>query len=186
MEPVYFNTTNDRKFTEISHLFAGSERPLRQLRHPVVEILDTDIETVVRTKALAAYRAVQRPVLVEHGGVFIAHLQQLPGVMLKYMWDGLGSRVCDLLPPGADRRAVVRTALCYCDGRRRHVQVGEVHGTIAASPRGDSDLKWDTIFIPADESSTLAELAQLSLAAKMRLAPAIQAYRGIALVLAAT
>ena len=76
MEPVYFNTTNDRKFTEISHLFAGSERPLRQLRHPVVEILDTDIETVVRTKALAAYRAVQRPVLVEtvadatHGGIY--------------------------------------------------------------------------------------------------------------------
>lgn len=58
-----------------------------------------------------------------------------------------------------------------------------MHGTIAALPRGDSDLKWDTIFIPADESSTLAEL---SLADKMRLAPAIQAYRGIARVLAAT
>lgn len=182
MKPVYFNTTNDRKFSEISHLFTGAARPLRQLRQPVTEILDTDIVKVVRMKALAAYQAVQRPVLVEHGGVFIEHLQQLPGVMLKYMWDGLGSRVCDLLPTAGDRRAVVRTALCFCDGERRHVHVGEVSGTIAARPRGDSDLKWDTIFVPADATTTLAEL---SLTDKMRVAPAILAYRGLAAVLAA-
>ena len=56
-----------------------------------------------------------------------------------------------------------------------------MHGTIAALPRGNSDLKWDTIFVPADETSTLAEL---SLADEMRVAPAIQAYRGLARVLA--
>jgi len=180
IEPIYFNTTNEKKFVEISHLFQPGPRPLRQLSHSVVEILDTDLERVVRAKALAAYRAVQRAVLVEHGGVFIDHISDLPGVMLKYMWDGLGSRVCEILPRDGPRRAMVRTALCFCDGKRRYVEVGEVSGRIAELPRGASGLTWDTIFIPDNSEQTFAEM---SLPDKMQSAPAAQAYRRLELVL---
>ncbi len=177
LQPIYFNTTNFHKFNEIQHLFQAGARTLRRLSEPVVEILDPEIERVVKAKALAAYRAVRTPVLVEHGGVFIEHFNQLPGVLLKFMWDGLGTRVCELVALGGQRRAVVRTALCYCDGMHRRVHIGEVTGVIADMPRGDSSLQWDTVFIPEGETRTFAEMP---LADKMRLAPAAQAYRGLA------
>jgi XTP/dITP diphosphohydrolase len=177
LQPIYFNTTNLQKFNEIHHLFQVETRPLRRLAEPVVEILDTEIVRVVKEKALAAYRAVRMPVFVEHGGVFIEQFNHLPGVLLKYMWEGLGTRVCELVALGGQRRAVVRTALCYCDGMRRWVHIGEVAGVIADLPRGDSNLQWDTVFIPEGETRTFAEMP---LADKMRLAPAAQAYRGLA------
>ena len=86
MEGIYFNTINEAKRLEVSRCFDGSARPLRFLSHPVTEILELDLSLVVRAKAAEAYRALRVPLVVEHGGLFIDHLKELPGPLVKPMW----------------------------------------------------------------------------------------------------
>ena len=43
MPDWYFNTSNDSKIREVRHFFRGASK-LGILRHPVVEILETELE----------------------------------------------------------------------------------------------------------------------------------------------
>jgi XTP/dITP diphosphohydrolase len=157
MPDWYYNTSNDAKMREILHCFGGSGR-LGILRHPITEILDTDLVKVVRAKAAEAYRALRVPVIVEHGALCIDFLNGLPGALVKPMWMALGERLCHLVPPGEARTCKVLSALCYCDGRKREVILRQVDGEVSSSPRGTGGFHWDPVFIPRGETKTLAEL----------------------------
>lgn len=153
----YYNTTNEAKIREVRHFFGGNPR-LGILRHDVMEILETDLEQVVMAKAAAAYQAVRVPVIVEHGALCVDFLNGLPGALVKPMWMALGDRLCSLVPPGQPRTGRARSALCYCDGRRREVILREVEGELAPTPRGTEGFHWDPVFIPKGETLTLAEM----------------------------
>ena len=71
----------------------------------------------------------------------------------------------------AASRAKVRSAVCFCDGRERHVLIAEVEGEIARSPRGKGGFHWDPLFIPKGETRTFAEMAETSLDEKLRFSP---------------
>jgi XTP/dITP diphosphohydrolase len=173
MTPVwYYNTTNDAKVREVQHYFAGSPR-LGILRHNVTEILEADLEQVVMAKAAAAYHALRVPVIVEHGALCIDFLNGMPGALVKPMWMALGDRLCSLVPPGQPRTGWARSALCYCDGRRREVILRAVEGELAPMPRGAAGFHWDPVFIPKGATLTLAEMP---LPDKLRVSAAGQAY----------
>jgi len=174
--PVYFNTVNDAKMVEIARCFEGSRRPLRFLSHQVTEILELDLERVVRAKAAAAYREHRVPLIVEHGGLFLEHLKGLPGPMIKPMWDRLGAALCDLIPAGAPRRVIARSAGCYCDGRTRVVFLESLEGTVAERPRGEHGCYWDPVFIPEDDDRTLGEM---TLDEKLRFSPSARVYAAL-------
>lgn len=167
MAPTWFyNTTNDEKRREFQHVLGSSQR-LGYLKEKVTEILDMDLETVVKAKALAAYRAARVPVIVEHGALCIEALNGLPGALVKPFWTSLDTRLCEVVPAG-HRAARARSALCYCDGRERHVLVAETEGEIAPRARGSGGFHWDPIFIPKGETRTFAEM---SLDEKLVLSP---------------
>jgi XTP/dITP diphosphohydrolase len=173
MTPIwYYNTSNEAKIREVRHFFGGTPQ-LGFLRHAVTEILDTDLERVVIAKAAAAYQAVRVPVIVEHGALCIDHLNGLPGALVKPMWMALGDRLCSLVPPGQPRTCRVRSALCYCDGRRRVVILREVEGELAPVPRGTEGFHWEPVFIPKGETLTLAEM---QLTVKLRVSASGQGY----------
>jgi len=157
MKVAYFNTVNADKVRELQHFF-GPEGRIGVLRHPVTEILDVDLEKVVRAKAAAAYAAARMPVIVEHGALCIDFLNGLPGALVKPMWEGLGARICELVPEGKPRTVTARSALCYCDGRERFVIVRQVEGELALSARGTGGFHWDPVFIPQGETRTFAEM----------------------------
>lgn len=157
MKLAYFNTVNEDKVREFEHLF-GRDGKLGVLRYPVTEILDVDLEKVIRAKAAAAYAAVRMPVIVEHGALCISALNGLPGVLVKPVWEALGPNLCELVPAGSPRTATARSALCYCDGRERVVLVREVEGELAPRARGTGGFHWDPIFIPQGETRTFAEM----------------------------
>lgn len=167
----FYNTTNDAKIREIQHFFGPGR--LGILRHAVTEILETDLERVVQAKAAAAYQTVRVPVIVEHGALCIEFLNGLPGALVKPMWTALEDRLCSLVPPGKTRKVRARSALCYCDGRRRGVILHEVEGEIAHTPRGAGGFHWDPIFIPKGETRTLAEMP---LDEKLRVSASGRAY----------
>jgi XTP/dITP diphosphohydrolase len=173
MKPIwYFNSSNVEKIREITHFFGGTPQ-LGILRHPVTEILEPDLERVILAKAAAAYQELRVPVIVEHGALCIDFLNGLPGALVKPMWMALGERICSLVPPGEVRTGRARSALCYCDGRRREVILREVQGELAPTPRGTQGFHWDPVFIPKGETRTMAELP---LAEKLRVSPTGQAY----------
>ena len=171
MAPTWFyNTTNPQKLREFQHVFGGPAR-IGYLQEKITEILDKELETVIRAKAIAAYRAVRVPVIVEHGALCIDALNGLPGALVKPFWESLDNRLCEVVPAG-HRTARARAAFCYCDGRVRHVLIEETEGEISTSARGTGGFHWDPIFIPKGQpSGTARTFAEMSLDEKLSFSP---------------
>lgn len=168
----YYNTSNEAKIREVRHFFGGSGK-LGILRHPVTEILDSNLEKVVLAKAAEAYSATRVPVIVEHGALCIDFLNGLPGALVKPTWMALEERLCLLVPKGEPRTCKGLSALCYCDGKKREVILRKVEGELAPAPRGKGGFHWDPVFIPRGETRTLAEM---ELDEKLRISATGQAF----------
>jgi XTP/dITP diphosphohydrolase len=139
----------------------------------VVEILDADLEKVILAKAASAYQACRVPVVVEHGAFCLDVLDGLPGALIKPLWDTLGHRLSDIVPPGLPRTMIVKSALCYCDGRTRTLIVKEVKGELAQKAQGTRGFHWDPLFIPEGHTRTFAEM---TLTEKLAVSPSGLAY----------
>ncbi|MFT4037655.1 MAG: non-canonical purine NTP pyrophosphatase [Thermomicrobiales bacterium] len=134
---------------------------LERLEADVPEIQTLDVAEVVREKAQAAYALAGRPVLVEDTGLYLAALNGLPGALVKWFVSTVGpAGICAMLPPGAPRAAIARTAVALHDGDDVLVLTGEVPGQITLAPRGEHGFGWDPIFLPDGAPGTFAEMAQ--------------------------
>jgi inosine/xanthosine triphosphate pyrophosphatase family protein len=71
------------------------------------------------------------------------------------MWDALDNQFI-AETRSANREAIARAVVAYCDGMKIYTFVGEREGQIAASPRGSRTFYWDTIFIPNDTTNTVS------------------------------
>jgi XTP/dITP diphosphohydrolase len=158
MTPLaYFNTINPDKRREAQHLLGGGK--IGFLSVAVTESLNTDLERIVLEKAMRAYEQVRVPIIVEHGALSVDYLNGLPGTLIKPFWDTLRLDLGKVIPPGEPRTARARSALCYCDGRKRRV-IGpmKVEGRIALTPQGSGGFHWDPLFIPQGQDRTFAEM----------------------------
>jgi len=82
------------------------------------------------------------PLFVEHGALYIDHLNQYPGPMVRLFWEKLGDTICSLIPDGASRAARVVQKVCYCDGKRLQVFEATVKGTILREAQGQGGIHW--------------------------------------------
>ena len=105
--------------------------------YDVQEILDPDLELVVRKKTLEGYEYLNRPCLVEKSGLFFKGLPDLPGPLGKIIWKAVRGRMCDFLRKGDSRLATARAIIGYCDGKRIKTYKGDTNGEIAEEARGD-------------------------------------------------
>ena len=176
-EPVYFVSSSDDEHAEIEAFMKDAQREVRHLVAGIVEILDIDLERVVRAKAAQAFIEVRLPIIVEHAALSIDWLDDLPGPLIKPMWARLGARLCDIVPPGAPRTARAMSAVCFCDGARRHVFSAEIAGVVTESPRGADGIGWDSIFVPEGESRTFAEMSEAERVAASPFGKALRALR---------
>lgn len=153
---LLFVTSNAGKVREVEAILGA---PVEQLDLDVPEIQTLDVEVVVRQKALAAFAAAGRPVLVEDTGLYLDALHGLPGALVRWFLATIGPEgICTLIPPGVDRGARARTALALCDGETVEVLTGEVPGLIVPGPRGEGGFGWDPIFQPIGTTRTFAEM----------------------------
>lgn len=162
---LYFVTRNEAKIEEVADFFRLSSAPgcdsvtLCPVRADVQEILNPDLEEVVRSKALEAYKIVRQPCIVEHGGLFFTGAQEFPGVFGRIIWRALQDRMCDFLREGESRQAAARACLGYCDGKQIKFYLGETRGEMALKARGDYNRNsWDPIFIPDGSVQTYGEM----------------------------
>mgnify|MGYP000020870401 FL=1 len=159
MQQPLFITGNQHKADYLARMLG---MPLEHRKIDLVEIQSSSPEEVVRHKVREAYEIAQRPVLVEDVSLGFAALNGLPGPFIKFFVeapDGL-EKLCRMLDGFDDRSALAVCVFGYYDGCGMHIFRGELPGSIAAHPRGDSGFGWDKIFCPDGYNGrTRAELS---------------------------
>lgn len=157
---IYFSSSNPRKHEDVVHYFRDSKNPPRLLRQEVAEVLSSDLATVVREKALSAYKQALVPLFVEHGGLYIDHFEGLPGPLVKPFWEKLEGRICELIPQGHSRRAHVVQMVCYCDGKTFQTFEGRVEGVIVPTQTVQGGIHWEPVFMPDGHSKVMGEMTR--------------------------
>ncbi|KPM50391.1 hypothetical protein ACG83_40385 [Frankia sp. R43] len=156
IDRVALVTGNAGKAREYSSLL-GVE--VTATRLDLVEIQSLDVATVVESKAADAYAKLHRPVLVDDTGLALDAWNGLPGALVAWFLDTVGTQGLLAMAAGvADRGATATTALGYADATGVRVFTGTVHGMLTTEPRGSGGFGYDTIFVPSGSTQTFAEM----------------------------
>ena len=155
---LFFATANDYKFEEFSRLFLAFNVQLEHFNVSVPEIQNLDMAVILRAKVIEAYSLLTRPVLVDHSGLAIRALQELPQGLNKQFWEVFKDQVCDLVGKLGDRRAEMIVYLGFCDGRRLYHVSHREPGIIAEAPSSKGSFHLDRVFIPQGCDVPLSEL----------------------------
>jgi XTP/dITP diphosphohydrolase len=157
---VRFVSSNPHKLAEAEEILNPSMVRVVAFEKKIEEIQTTDTRKLVHDKLLKAFNEIGRPLFVEHTGLYLEHLQGLPGGLTQIFWDSLeADRFAELFGKlSPNTRVKAKTTIGYCDGRRIFDFEGEVEGDIVSSPRGPRDFQWDCVFQPRGDSQTFAEM----------------------------
>jgi non-canonical purine NTP pyrophosphatase (RdgB/HAM1 family) len=148
LDDLVFVTSNLGKLREAEAVL-GRSLDHRGLALPELQTLD--LGEVVRGKARAAWKRLERPVLVEDTSLELGGLGGFPGPLIRWLLASVGPEgICRIAGCFDDRRATARCLICASDGAIEVFGEGVVEGTIAASPRGDGGFGWDSAFVPCD------------------------------------
>ncbi|GHO90790.1 non-canonical purine NTP pyrophosphatase, RdgB/HAM1 family [Reticulibacter mediterranei] len=153
---IKFATTNIGKFRELQSLL---KRGIVQFPLDLLELQGIEVDDIVRFKAEQAYKVVGSPVLVEDTGLAFSAWNGLPGALIRWFLDSVGSQgICRILSEETNRHAIAKCTLDFYDGYEHHLFSGIMQGTLAKEPRGYNGFGWDNIFIPEEYDQTLAEM----------------------------
>jgi non-canonical purine NTP pyrophosphatase (RdgB/HAM1 family) len=159
MKPFVFVTGNEAK---VKYLQQWLGMPVEHHALDLVEIQSLDAREVIEYKAKEAYAQLQRPVLVEDVSLTFTAMGRLPGTFIKWFLEDVGTEGLARLADGLPHRSAVAAIIYgYYDGHDLRVFEGRAEGTIAPTPRGDNIFGkkgWNTLFIPAGQTRTYAEM----------------------------
>lgn len=153
-------------------------------RVDLIEIQSLDVTKVVERKAEDAYARLRSPVIVDDTGLTLNAWNGLPGALIAWFLDTVGTQgILNMAADVADRSATVTTALGYADETGVRVFAGTIHGSLTTGPRGNGGFGYDSIFVPAGNTLTFAEMSseQKNAISHRRLAAdALREYLGLA------
>ena len=156
---IRFLSSNEFKINETKTLFENSNFEIIPLNIKIEELQSRDESKLVKDKLLKAFKKNGRPIFVEHTGLYLEELNQMPGGLTQIFWDSLGhEKFCKIYGNLKDSKAVAKTLIGYCDGFKLHFFEGAISGKISSEPRGNTDFQWDCVFIPDGQTHTFAEL----------------------------
>lgn len=157
---IRFVSSNPHKIAEAKQILGAHKIDVIASAIKIEELQTKDTPRLVHDKVLKAFGQIGRPLFVEHTGLYLEHLNGLPGGLTQIFWDSLeADRFAELFGKLAPNHNVIaRTAIAYCDGQRIYDFHGEISGQIAAEPRGKRDFQWDCVFQPNGQTLTFAEM----------------------------
>lgn len=154
MKSIIFVTGNQNKADDTQRYL---HIPMTHTKLDLTEIQSLDAKEVVEHKAREAYKILGHPVLVEDTSLVFHALGKLPGPFIKWFLQELGNDgLCELLKE--DRSATATVVFGFYDGTNLNFFEGSMTGTIAQAPRGKNGFGWDSIFIPAGQAKSYAEM----------------------------
>lgn len=149
-------TGNEGKAREFADLLGLD---VTAVKEELTEVQALDVADVVTRKAEEAYARISAPVLVDDTGLTMHAWNGLPGALVKWFLDTVGTHgILQMAADVHDRAASVSTALGYADATGVRVYTGTVHGQLSTTERGDYGFGYDCIFIPDGSSQTFAEM----------------------------
>jgi XTP/dITP diphosphohydrolase len=160
---IRFLSANPLKIAEVKQILEPKGFEPIAVDHKIDEIQSTDVEALLRDKAIKAYQYIGRPLFVEHTGLYTHALNQFPGGLTQIFWDTLmADRVAALFESLGDQSVTAKTHIGYIDGKRIQIFEGSLDGRFADEPRGPRDFQWDCVFIPAGNAETFAEMGPVA------------------------
>jgi non-canonical purine NTP pyrophosphatase (RdgB/HAM1 family) len=159
---ITFVTGNTGKFEEVQRSIneLACAITVTQAKIDLPEYQSLDIRTVALGKAQKAWEMLQRPILIDDGGLYLKRYHQFPGTLSKYVYQGVGINGIWLLAE-EDPRAYFLSCLVYITGPNDyHFFEGICHGTIIkpTSDVFDGHLPYTYIFVPNGQTKTMAQL----------------------------
>lgn len=153
---LYFASSSAGKVIELQSKCKNHVLHLANI--DVAELKHDDIVEIAKDKARKSYEALQHPVIVTDGGIFIDALKGFPGPNSKQAATLLGpGKILSLLEGETNRTAIRRNCMVFYDGVTYKTCVAEVPLTVSSSVT-DSEYKaypLDTILIPVHEQNAL-------------------------------
>lgn len=154
-----FLSSNPHKTAEVQAILGAVGAHIVGVSHKIDEIQTTDVRALVHDKCVKAFRAVGRPLFVEHTGLHLKALNGFPGGLTQVFWDTVGAdKFADLFGGSSTQPVLARTTIGYCDGRQVNYFEGEIAGSIPPAPCGNRAFQWDCVFIPDGYEKTFAEM----------------------------
>jgi XTP/dITP diphosphohydrolase len=162
---IYYVTSNTGKFSEGADFFKknSSEIVIKHYALDIDEIQSLDQKEVVCDKLKKAFAVVNKPLLLDDGGIFFSAYQRFPGTLSKFVFQGLGFKGLLKLVED-DNRAEFILQLAYTDGVRTELFEGKCEGRIVSPSdlASHPQLPFTAIFKPNGSDKTLAELRYTS------------------------
>jgi XTP/dITP diphosphohydrolase len=130
-------TGNMQKFGIGQTILREYDIELVQKPLDIDEIQGEDPGPVLRDKALKAYAALQKPIVVSDDWWDIPALRGFPGAYMKSInhWFTPEDFIA-LMSGKTDRRIILHAQLAYTDGQEIRIFSNDLAGTIVGSPRG--------------------------------------------------
>lgn len=116
MKQIRFLSNNESKIKEISEIMKASDIDIVPIAKKIEEIQTDDVAHLVKEKALNALKVIGRPLFVEHTGLFIDRINQLPGGLTQVFWDKLqADKFAELFGSEniGESKARAVTTICY-------------------------------------------------------------------------
>ncbi|MFD1735419.1 non-canonical purine NTP pyrophosphatase [Bacillus salitolerans] len=158
---IRFLSGNKFKIIEANKILNNIGVNIVPINIKIDEIQTEDPIKLLKDNSLKAFEILGRPLFVEHTGLYLNYLNELPGGLTQIFWDRLeADKFCDLFGKTTDTSAVARTLIGYVNGKKIQIFDGEIKGNISVEPRGNRDFQWDCVFIPEGYSQTFAELGE--------------------------
>jgi XTP/dITP diphosphohydrolase len=166
---VVLATANPDKARELAAMLEGFDVSPRPADLPDVEETADTLEGNAMLKAEAVMAATGQLAVADDTGLEVDALGGRPGVYAaRYAGPGAtyADNVAKLLDelagaPAGERYARFRTvAVALFPDGRQIVADGSVEGTIVDAPRGAGGFGYDSVFVPAGERLTFAEMTQ--------------------------
>jgi inosine triphosphate pyrophosphatase len=158
MKDLVFITGNQHK---ADHLARWLGIPVKHHKLDLDEIQSLDLKEVVEHKVSQAYGLMKCPVLVEDVSLEFAAMGRLPGTLVKWFLEELGTDGIGRLIGHLDNRRA-RATIMYAlfDGKKMMLFDAEIHGEVVSKPRGGGmfDFGWNSLFIPEGSAKTYGEM----------------------------
>ena len=117
---IRFISNNQYKIKEAASILNASDVNVIPVNMKIEELQTDDVQHLVQDKALKAFKAIGRPLFVEHTGLFIDKINQLPGGLTQVFWDKLeADKFSELFGDEiGESKAKAVTTIGYIDGAK--------------------------------------------------------------------
>lgn len=156
MSKITFVTGNKNKFAEAIQIIPDLEMHNLDL----VEIQEIDSQKIIEAKLSEARKQLSGNLIVEDSTLSLDALGGLPGPLIKWFEKTIGIvglyNICNL---NKNYDAIAKVTIGFMgENNTLNYFEGEIKGKIV-SPRGENGFGWDTIFEPAGQNKTFAEMS---------------------------